>query len=308
MSYAVLFPGQGSQTVGMGEELFELMPEMLVDVADRVLGWSLRDICLVGPEDELTRTEHAQPALFAVAYALWELLLPELPEPPSAAAGHSLGEYTALTAAGSITFDRALDVVSKRGLAMADAATQASSGMVALVGADVDLAESVAAARRELGGRLQVANINAPGQVVLAGSTDDIDWVVANGREHGVRRAIPLKVAGGFHSDFMEAAAELVGDTLETIDFGPPAFPVWSNTTARPHELDSLARTLREQVVSPVRFQESLEGMAGSGVDTFIHVGPGDVTAGMAKRSVPGATIHVVSTPGDIQAVATALG
>jgi len=307
MSFAVLFPGQGSQFVGMGEELFESRQDLLGDLADEILGWSLRHLCVDGPEDELTRTEHAQPALFAVAYALWATLQPRLPSMPAGAAGHSLGEYTALAAAGAVSFPEALSIVARRGSAMAEAADAARSGMAALVGADVALAESIAAKRRGEGGRLQVANLNAPGQVVVAGTADDIDWVAANGSHLGVRRVIPLKVAGAFHSSFMASAAEEVGEALVSVRFEEPAFPVWSNTTARPHRISEIATTLRDQVVSPVRFQESLENMAASGIDTFVHVGPGDVTAGMAKRSVGGATVHVVSSVADIPTVVEAI-
>jgi [acyl-carrier-protein] S-malonyltransferase len=191
---------------------------------------------------------------------------------------------------------------------MARAADLEPSGMAALIGVDSDQAADVAAKRQAGGGHLQVANLNAPGQVVVAGSEEDIEWVVDNARDLGVRRAIPLKVAGAFHSSFMAPAGEEVGAALQTVEFTEPAFPVWSNTTARPHVTADLAVTLRDQVVSTVRFEESLTAMAGSGIDTFVHVGPGDVTAGMAKRTVDGASVHVVSGVADIPGVTDALG
>lgn len=307
MSVAVLFPGQGSQQVGMGAGLFEARPDLLGEPADEILGWSLRDMCLEGPEESLMRTEHAQVALFAVSYALWEEFRESYRGPVSAAAGHSLGEYTALCAAGGLSFSEALRVVARRGEAMARAADREPSGMAALIGADADKASEVASRRRAEGGRLEVANVNAPGQVVVAGSEADIRWVVENGSDLGVRRAIPLKVAGAFHSSFMAPAADEVGEALTGIRFDDLRFPVWSNTTARPHDTGDLIDTLRSQVVSTVRFEESLRGMAAEGVDTFVHVGPGDVTAGMAKRSVDGATVHVVSEVADIPAVAESL-
>lgn len=307
MSLAVLFPGQGSQFVGMGAELFETRPDLLGEPADEVLGWSLREICLEGPEESLTRTEHAQVALFAVSYALWETFRDAVRVPVSAAAGHSLGEYTALCAAGALSYLDGLRVVARRGEAMARAADREPSGMAALIGADAELAGGVARSRRDEGGRLEVANLNAPGQVVVAGSAEDLEWLQENGRDLGVRRVIPLKVAGAFHSAFMAPAADEVGDALSTIVFSEPSFPVWSNTTARPHETSSLAETLRSQVVSPVRFEEGLRGMADSGVDTFVHVGPGDVTAGMARKTVAGATVEVISRVADIPGVADSL-
>jgi [acyl-carrier-protein] S-malonyltransferase len=307
MTVAVLFPGQGSQTVGMGADLFDRRPDLLGETADETLGWSLRDMCLEGPEEELTRTEHAQPALFAISYALWEEFVDAYDGEVAAAAGHSLGEYTALTAAGALSFGDALGVVASRGRAMAEAADARPSGMAALIGADSAAAGEVVARRRAEGGSLEVANLNAPGQVVVAGSDADIEWVVANSRDLGIRRAIPLKVAGAFHSAFMTPAAAAVGEALRSVEPGEPAFPVWSNTTARPHVMGELAKTLQDQVVSTVRFEECLHGMADAGADTFVHIGPGDVTAGMARRTVESATVHVVSSLEDIPGVAASI-
>lgn len=308
VSFAVLFPGQGSQFVGMGEELFEERSDLLGSRSDEILGWSLRDMCLSGPEEELTRTEHAQPALFALSYAMWDLFAGRIAEPPASAAGHSLGEYTALCAADAIDYDTALRVVAARGRAMAEAADEEKSGMAALIGADIDAAEEIVAASKSQGGRLQIANINAPGQVVVAGGADDLVWLTEKARDHGIRRVIPLKVAGGFHSSFMSSAASEVANALSTVGFSRPTFDVWSNTTARPHSVDRIAGLLTDQVVSPVRFSESLMGMADSGVRTFVHVGPGDVTAGMARRSVPDAEVMVVSSVAEADEVASTLG
>ncbi len=292
----------------MGEDLFEARPDLLGERADAILGWSLRDLCMDGPEAELIRTEHAQPALFALSYALWEAFDDATSGRPSGAAGHSLGEYTALTAADSFDFDSALALVAKRGEAMAAAADADSSGMVALIGADVETAQSIANRRKEDDGRLEVANINAPGQVVLAGGTADIDWVVKNARDLGARRAVPLKVAGAFHSGFMEAAKTEVTEALDGVEVGEPEFPVWSNTTARPHTQVLVRETLARQMVSPVRFSESLEDMASTGIDTFVHLGPGDVTAGMARRTLDGIQVVVISSLADIAAAADTIG
>ena len=190
---------------------------------------------------------------------------------------------------------------------MAAAADLEPSGMAALVGASVDLAEEIVTRRGAEGGRLQVANLNAPGQVVVAGSAEDLDWLTENARDLGVRRVIPLKVAGAFHSPFMEPAADEVALALADVVFTEPRFPVWSNTTARPHSTVDLAETLRSQVVSTVRFADCLTDMSAAGVDTFVHVGPGDVTGGMARRTVEGAEVHVVSSTDDIPAVVESL-
>ena len=299
MSYAVLFPGQGSQFVGMGGDLFDAKPELLGDGADEVLGFSLRDMCLNGPEEALVRTEHAQPALYATAYALWWEMESRLSNGPAGGAGHSLGEYTALAAAGALGYFDGLALVAQRGRAMAAAADIEQSGMAALLGADEESAESVAATRRAAGGHLWVANINAPGQVVVAGGAADIEWVVANAPDLGVRRAIPLKVAGAFHSPYMESAAIELGEAVAGTFFDPPVFPVWSNVTASPHAED-IGRALVAQLTAPVRFGESLKAMAATGIGSFVHVGPGDVTAGLAKRSVEGTETVVVSSLEDV--------
>jgi [acyl-carrier-protein] S-malonyltransferase len=279
----------------MGAELFEARPDLLGSVADEVLGWSLRDICLNGPDTELTRTDRAQPALFSVAYALWEefaQLLGSLR--PAAAAGHSLGEYTALAAAGALDYRSALSVVADRGRAMAEAAAAEPSGMGALVGCDVETAERIADTRRAAGGRLWVANVNAPGQVVVAGGRDDLVWLSENGRELGARRVIPLNVAGAFHSPFMASATEKLRESLTTLRPALPSFPVWANVTARPVASSDLTDLLARQVESPVRFAETLDDMSVH-VDAFVHVGPGEVTAGMARRTTTGREVFVVN-------------
>jgi len=279
----------------MGADLFDARPDLLVDVADDVLGWSLRDACLEGPLELLTATDRAQPAIYALSFVLWDELARRLPVTPTAAAGHSLGEYTALAAAGYFGFEAGLQAVAARGSAMAAAADKEPSGMAALLGVDLEGAETICQARRDAGGRLWVANINAPGQVVVAGGRDDIAWLRERARDLGARRAIPLNVAGAFHSPYMEPAVDSVMTALSALDFAQPAFEVWANTTAAPLRHDRATEVLAAQVVSPVRFAESLEGMAAGGATTFVHVGPGDVTAGMATRTVAEATVLVAN-------------
>lgn len=308
MSVGILFPGQGSQFVGMGGELFDARPDLLGEPADEVLGFSLRSLCLDGPEERLTATENAQPALFAVSFALWAELAEAMGLVPAGAAGHSLGEYTALTAADSLGYEAALSLVALRGRAMGAAAALEPSGMAALLGSDRDRAEEVCRARSRLGGRLQVANVNAPGQVVVAGGADDLLWLEESAAELGVRRVIPLKVAGAFHSGFMAPAREDLAAALDGVDPGEPRFPVWSNTTARLHERAGIGDLLARQMVEPVLFADLLVDMAGAGIDTFVHVGPGDVTAGLARKTVGDARVVVVSDMGDIPDAAGVIG
>lgn len=289
----------------MGADVFAARPDLLGHRAEKILGWSLEDVCMRGPDDELTRTDRAQPALYAVAYALWEAFAAEAPGPPQAGAGHSLGEYTALAAAGIVEFETGLRLVAARGTAMQRAAAAASSGMAALLGADQDTAEQICAARRTDGGRLWVANLNAPGQVVVAGADEDIKWVTDNARDLGVRRAIPLNVAGAFHSPLMEPAAAELMMALEAATFHAGSFDVWANVSAAPL-VDPVA-VLAGQLVGPVRFADSVEAMAAAGADKFVHIGPGDVTAGMVRRTVREAEVLVVSELADVEQAAAAL-
>ena len=305
MRYAALFPGQGSQFVGMGADVIAARPDLLGAPADEILGWSLAAVCADGPDEELTRTDRAQPALYAVSYALWEALLSAVSTPPAGAAGHSLGEYTALAAAGAFDYTTGLKLVAARGAAMDRAAREQDSGMAALLGADLETAERVAAERRENGGRLWVANLNAPGQIVVAGAAVDIEWLANSARDLGVRRAIPLKVAGAFHSPLMASAASDLGAAIAEAEIGEPSFPVWANVSAATG--GDVAADLETQLTGTVRFAESLEAMHAAGIDTFVHVGPGDVTAGMARRTVPDANVIVVSGLDDIEAAAQAL-
>jgi len=302
MKYAVLFPGQGSQTVGMCADARRERPDLVGPFANDIVGWDMNAVIDDGTEDDLTKTEHAQPALYAVSYALWSVFADSVTVAPTAGAGHSLGEYTALAAAEAVGYFDGLSLVAKRGNAMAMSASESSSGMAALLGADLDKAEEVAAFRRSEGGSLFVANINAPGQIVVAGGTEDLAWLAAQARELGIRRAIILKVAGGFHSPFMASAAKSLDEALETTTMQSPVFDVYANVTGQP-TTDPRA-TLGEQLTSTVRFAETLVAMAEMGIDTFVHVGPGDVTAGLAKRSVRDATVHVVSTTDEARAIA----
>lgn len=291
----------------MGADVFEAHPQLLGDVSDTILEWSLRTMCMEGPDEELTRTEHAQPALFAISYALWLSFREAQALAPVSAAGHSLGEYTALTAAGAMSFEEGLRLVASRGKHMAHAADLEPSGMAALIGADEELARSVVSASEAGGGRLQIANLNAPGQVVVAGGAADLDWLEEHGKDLGVRRAIRLNVAGAFHSSFMSSAARQLADVVADVSFGEPEFDVISNVTARPHEHGAIDTRLVEQVTSPVRFEESLRNMAASGIKTFVHIGPGDVTAGLAKRTIPDANVFTVSSRDDIDSAVESL-
>lgn len=305
MKYAILFPGQGSQEVGMGADVRAAHPELCGPPADQTLGWGLDELITEGPIERLTETQHAQPALYAVSFALWTEFSARVSVKPTAAAGHSLGEYTALAAAGSLGYFDGLGLVATRGEAMAEAANGMATGMAALIGADLEKATAVVATRAGEGGHLSIANINAPGQIVVAGDMDDLSWLEQNGRDLGVRRAIRLNVAGAFHSPFMRPAAASLANATGGVTFGAPTFPVYANATAEP-TLDP-GTTLVEQLTAPVRFSESLEAIAAVGVEIFIHIGPGDVTAGLVGRTLPDVATRIVSTIDQARTVAEEL-
>ncbi len=302
MTYAILFPGQGIQHVGMGADLFEKRPDLLGSTADDILGWSLRDVCLNGPEADLLRTDHLQPALYALSYVLWDELAPRVAKPPLGAAGHSLGEYTALAAAGLFDFSTGLRLVAARGRAMAEAAARRPGGMIAVLGIEDDAAEQAARSRRADGGSLWVANFNGPGQVVLAGGAQDLEWLTANVADFGGRRVIPLKVAGAFHTPLMDGAIAPLSTALDHVELADSAFPVWTNLTAGP--VDDYRTALLRQVVAPVRFTQTLAGLGEAGARMFLHIGPGNVTATMAKRTVPDSEVHHFSHVADVEEAA----
>jgi [acyl-carrier-protein] S-malonyltransferase len=300
MQYAVLFPGQGSQHVGMGADMFDARPDLLGSAADEVLGWSLRDICLNGPDEELVRTDRAQPALYGVSYALWEAFAVRVGTPPVAAAGHSVGEYAALAAARTFDYLDGLRLVAARGAAMARATALAAGTMAAVIGSEVDELELVLAGLRVDGDEIWIANINAPGQVVVGGSVSAVARLGENAKEYGLRRVIPINVAGAFHTPMMGTARDELDVAITDTEFYPGDFPVWSNLEAAPAA--DPAAALSGQLTGKVRFSESLVAMRSAGVRTFVHIGPGDVTAGLAKRTVKDAAVITVSALDHIDA------
>jgi [acyl-carrier-protein] S-malonyltransferase len=305
MQYAVLFPGQGSQVVGMGADVIAARPDLLGSAADEVLGWSLSDVCANGPESELVRTDRAQPALYGISYALWEAFAVRIETPPIAAAGHSLGEYTALAASGALDYLDGLRLVAARGAAMAKATDYAAGSMAAVMGADLKVLESIVAEQRATGAEIWVANVNSPGQTVVAGSVASIEYLAENARELGLRRVISLNVAGAFHTPLMEPAGAELAEALGSVEILPGHFPVFANLHAAP--ASDVAASLSGQLTGKVCFSKSLLAMAAAGAEAFVHIGPGDVTAGMAKRTVKGATIVTVSSLEDIDAAVETL-
>jgi [acyl-carrier-protein] S-malonyltransferase len=286
---AFLFPGQGAQAVGMAGPLCQGSPaaHALFHRASTALGYDLLDVCVNGPADRLNATDVSQPAIFVASLAALEKLKDEHPEALNdvvATAGLSLGEYTALVFAGALSFDDGLTVVKARGEAMQAAAEATPSGMVALIGVDVADVEALVAEARPAG-TLEIANYLCPGNTVVSGSAAAVDRVEQLCQEKGGIRATRLAVAGAFHTDVMKPADEKLAAALAGVTLSAPRMPVWSNVDARPHtDPIEIRELLVKQVLSPVRWEETMRGMLAAGFEKFYEIGPGRVLAGLLRR------------------------
>ena len=302
---AFIFPGQGSQAVGMGAALAgaSRAARDVFDEVDEALGRNLFRLMRDGPDDELKLTENAQPAIMAHSIAVLRTMGVRLDEVASFVAGHSLGEYSALCAAGSFDLSTTAKLLKQRGQAMQQAVPVGEGAMAALLGADLALAQKIAEAAAQ-GQVCTVANDNDPSQVVISGQTSAIDRAIALAKEMGAKRAVPLPVSAPFHCALMQPAAEAMRDALSYVVLEAPAVPLFANVTAQPEtDPDTIRNQLVEQVTGMVRWRESVANMVDAGVDQFVEVG-GKVLGAMVKRIAPDARVTSVVMIEDVESLA----
>jgi [acyl-carrier-protein] S-malonyltransferase len=314
MMRAFVFPGQGAQAVGMGHALYESMPaaRLVFDEVDEALDAPLSRLIFEGPDEQLRLTEHAQPALMATSLAAVRALEAASGRPLAQlcalVAGHSLGEYSALAAAGSLALADAARLLRVRGRAMQDAVPVGEGAMAAILGLELAQVEQVAREASAVG-VCDLANDNAPGQAVVSGSRAAVGRAVDLAKAQGARRSVLLPVSAPFHCRLLAPAAEAVRAALADIQIGAPAVPVVTNVSARPERApEVLRRHLVEQVTARVRWRESLLAMAELGTRTVVELGAGRVLSGLAKRTLPGVATMALGTPEEIDAFVAAPG
>jgi [acyl-carrier-protein] S-malonyltransferase len=303
---ALLFAGQGAQVAGMGKDLAGKFPsaKKWFDGANAILGYDLASVCFHGPEAELTRTENAQPGIFLVGWVAFELLKEQCGGLKfDAAAGLSLGEFTALAAAGAMSFEDGLRVVRQRGKFMQEACDGTRGGMAAIIGLEEALTREVCA---EAGVRL--ANLNCPGQMVISGEAERVARAVELAKGRGARRAIPLPVAGAYHSPLMAGAQPKLQAELDKISITTSAVPVLSNVTALPHgSAAEISARLVEQVCAPVLWENSMRWLLSQGFTRFIEAGPGTALSGFMKRIDKSVEVLNVADVGSLEATRKAV-
>ncbi len=302
---AFIFPGQGSQAVGMGQEFVSNSQESkaFYESANNTLGFDLSKLMLEGPAEELTLTYHAQPALLTTGVMVAEKLR-AAGITPNFAAGHSLGEYGALVIAGVLSFEDAVAIVHKRGLFMNEAVPAGQGAMAAILGMELDALHEVTEKVTADGDVVQVANVNCPGQIVISGTKEGVDKASVAAKEAGAKRAIPLVVSGPFHSELMRPSSSKLQETLADITLLAPQIPVIGNVKAKElSDVPAIQQELVEQVYSAVQWEASVREMIAQGVDVFIECGPGKVLSGLVKKVDRSVATYCVYDEASLEAV-----
>ncbi|MGJ7910648.1 ACP S-malonyltransferase [Neobacillus sp. LXY-1] len=306
---AFVFPGQGSQAVGMGKDLAQQYPEVMeyFNKADDKLGYSLSNLIFEGPKEELTITYNTQPALLTTSIAMLSFF-EKSGVKPDYVAGHSLGEYTALVAAGVLSFEEGVYAVRKRGEFMEHAVPNGEGAMSAVLGLDRDKLAAVTKEVTESGASVSLANLNCPGQIVISGSKQGVELAGIKAKEAGAKRVLPLEVSGPFHSPLMEPASGQLREVLDNLEMKNAEVPVVVNVSAEPvSSAEEIKDKLIEQLYSPVLWEDSVQKMIALGVDTFIEIGPGKVLSGLIKKIDKSVKIHSVFDEESANAVIEAL-
>ena len=298
-----MFPGQGSQQVGMGEELLDIYPNLLIDEFEEALNWSLQEIVLTSDKEEITKTNIAQPYIFAISYCYGLEAIKKLGN-PSVAIGHSLGEYTALALGGYLSFSDALKIISVRGEAMQKAVENSGTTMAAVLSSELEKTVDSVEELKSQGIDINISNYNDATQIVISGKYEDIDYLKSNPKSLNAKRIIPLDVAGAFHSPVVTPAKKDVKEVLENIEFKSGKFDVYMNVDAQLVELSNVRERLAGQIDSSVLFYKQILTIEKEkSPEYWYHIGPGNVTAGMVKKSISSKRIGIINSLGSLNTI-----
>ena len=296
MNWVAMFPGQGSHQAGMGEELLDLYPDLLIEDFEETLGWSLKETILNSDQSEITKTNIAQPYIFAISYCYGLEAFKKLGT-PKVGIGHSLGEYTALALAEFISYRDALKIISVRGDSMQKAVENSNSTMAAVLTSDLKQTIDAVETLNNQGVSINISNFNDGTQIVIGGLKDDIDYLKSNPIDLGAKRVIPLDVAGAFHSKFVSPAKEEVQNIVNKVEFSEGKFDVYMNVDANIADLTTIKQRLVDQIDNSVMFYDQILNIENIvNPEKWYHIGPGNVTAGMVKKSISSKSIEIINS------------
>jgi len=296
MNWVAMFPGQGSQQAGMGEELLDLYPDLLIEEFEETLGWSLKETILHSDQSEITKTNIAQPYIFAISYCYGLETFKKIGL-PKVAIGHSLGEYTALALAEFISYRDALKIISVRGTSMQKAVENSNSTMAAVLTSDLKQTIGAVEALNNQGVSINISNFNDGSQIVIGGLKDDIDYLKSNPIDLSAKRVIPLDVAGAFHSKFVSSAKQEVQNIVDKVEFSEGKFDVYMNVDAKIADLTTIKHRLVNQIDNSVLFYNQILNIENIvNPEKWYHIGPGNVTAGMVKKSISSKGIEIINS------------